>query len=75
MIGVLAGHAILIFKAVTTAHKWHTSGTQELQFIVQFFFFFFFFLTACLRGVPTGDVFCHSDELHRREGPSSLHLL
>ena len=70
MIGVLAGHAILISKAVTTS---------ELQFIMQFFVVFFcfclFFLTACLRGVPTGDVFCHSDELHRREGPSSLHLL
>ena len=72
MIGVLAGHAILISKAVTTS---------ELQFIMQCFFLFcfvlfcFVFLTACLRGVPTGDVFCHSDELHRREGPSSLHLL
>lgn len=63
MIGVLAGHAILISKAVTTS---------ELQFIMQCFFFF---VTACLRGVPMGDVFCHSDELHRREGPSSLHLL
>ena len=65
MTGVLAGHAILISKAVTTS---------ELQFIMQCFVLFCF-LTACLRGVPTGDVFCHSDELHRREGPSSLHLL
>ena len=73
MIGVLAGHAILIFKAVTTAHKWHTRAA--IYCAIFFYFFIFFFLTACLRGVPTGDVFCHSDELHRREGPSSLHLL
>ena len=41
--------------------------TSELQILS--------FLIACLRSVPTGDVFCHSDELHCWKGSSSLHLL